>query len=86
MPDLRNGRADEDNNGTLNAEEFARALHSPLLNLRLAPGQTAQLMEAIDLDRNGRIDYKEFLPTFREMMVQAVSDSLGEKEGGWMPM
>jgi hypothetical protein len=57
----------------LDAYEFAVLLASPSLNLVLEPGQTAQLMEALDVDQNGTLDWQEFVPGFRALLARVVA-------------
>lgn len=76
-------KADIDGNGVLDAQEFAQVLHAPALGLNLAHGQTARLMEAVDTDRNGRVDWREFVVVFRSLLKEMVSEDESKLPAIW---
>lgn len=51
-------RFDEDENGSIDEDEFARLVVA--LGVKFTPEQTATAFLAIDIDGNRRIDFREF--------------------------
>merc|ERR1712146_657034 len=47
---------------------------SPALNLVLDDEQAAQVMQAVDLDDNGRLEWTEFVPLMRPLLTRIFAD------------
>ena len=54
---------DEDGNGTLSREEFREGVYlvSEHFQLTLTEDNFEQILQSIDLNQNGTIDYQEFI-------------------------
>ena len=51
-------RFDDDKNGSIDEDEFGRLVVA--LGVKFTPEQTATAFLAIDIDGNGRVDFREF--------------------------
>ncbi|EGD72410.1 hypothetical protein PTSG_00430 [Salpingoeca rosetta] len=71
--------ADVNNNGYLNALEFAHAAYTETLGLALTAGQEAQMMEAVDTTGNGRVTLDEMQPLFVNLLAHVYGDAQGDE-------
>ena len=67
---------DSSGDGTLNGGELSRLFQA--LGQPIKPEKLAKLMETVDRDTNGRLDFFEFIGIFRHelLQLQAIQDSL----------
>lgn len=66
----------------LDASEFPALLSSPQLNLKLSDEQYEFIMQAVDTDQNGRVDYNEFMASFSSILRAQLSSS--DSSVGWV--
>lgn len=73
-------KADDDNSGGLDADEFVKVLQSKALNLRLTRAEIAQVTKFADKDDDGVITFDEFVPIV-EQLLNRVAMKKNKKKG-----
>jgi Ca2+-binding EF-hand superfamily protein len=69
--------ADEDCSGFLDQREFKKCMGQ--MGLPLNASQTSELMGMVDINRDGKISYEEFIPCAFEILVKVVSGKIQPK-------
>ena len=60
--------ADVNGDGMLDRHEFWSVLHSKSLNLNLSKEEKEDFLHLSDMDKDGRISYKEFVPIVKKLL------------------
>lgn len=66
--------ADADESGTLDQAEFEQALRDS--DIQLAPDAIQKLIDEVDTDGDGNVNYVEFVPVAFEVLTRIVADNL----------
>lgn len=74
--------ADVNNDGILDRQEFWSVLHSKSLNLNLSADEKAEFLHMADMDKDGKISYKEFVPIVK-MLLQRVYQNKSNDWNDW---
>jgi len=70
--------ADEDGNGTLDREEFARCLQD--VSVDLTDDEINYLLANVDVNDDGVIDFKEFQPVAFNLLLQVMAEEMKEQD------
>eukprot|EP01062_Namystynia_karyoxenos_P071114 TRINITY_DN66525_c0_g1_i1.p1 TRINITY_DN66525_c0_g1~~TRINITY_DN66525_c0_g1_i1.p1 ORF type:complete len:226 (+),score=83.45 TRINITY_DN66525_c0_g1_i1:75-752(+) len=81
-------KCDKDNSGTIDSAELDQVLDT--IGMRLNEEEIAELMEEVDVDKSGQIDFREFLALMAGLVntqdpPQDLIAAFKEFEGGFLP-